>query len=75
MEDTTTLSHEHVVTGQLRDLSGKASTAKRGFFVHLVLMLDADSERTVGLIEQSRWCRSSEAVRIRSARGQPEVGS
>lgn len=61
VEDTTTLSYAHAVAGQLGDLGGKVDSAKRGYWVHSVLLLNAQSARTVGLIEQQRWCRSSEA--------------
>lgn len=61
VEDTTTLSYAHAVVEQLGDLGGKAKGHKRGFWVHSVLLLDANSERTVGLVEQQRWCRSRES--------------
>ena len=57
LEDTTTLSYEHAVVAELGDLGGDARSRKRGFHVHSVLLVDAQSERTVGLIEQSRWQR------------------
>lgn len=60
VEDTTTLSYSHAVAEQLGDLGGKSGSAKRGFWVHSVLLLDAPRARTVGLIEQQRWCRASE---------------
>lgn len=61
VEDTTTLSYRHGVAPELGDLGGHAGSTKRGFWVHSVLLLDAASERTVGLIEQRRWCRASAA--------------
>ncbi|MDJ0871178.1 MAG: IS4 family transposase [Gammaproteobacteria bacterium] len=61
VEDTTTLSYEHAVVAELGDLGGDARSAKRGFFVHSVLLLDAESAHTVGLIEQARWRRDSAA--------------
>jgi len=60
VEDTTVLSYAHAVAAQLGDLGGKAQSAKRGYWVHSVLLLDRPSARTVGLIEQQRWCRSHE---------------
>lgn len=61
VEDTTVLSYGHAVAQQLGDLGGKAESAKRGYWVHSVLLLDSASGRTVGLIEQQRWCRAREA--------------
>lgn len=61
VEDTTTLSFSHeAATEELGDLGGPAGKrAKRGFQVHSVLLVDAPSERTLGLAEQQRWCRDS----------------
>ena len=70
VEDTTTLSYEHAVVAELGDLGGDARSAKRGFFVHSVLLLDAESARTVGLIEQERWQRESTARGQRHRRRQ-----
>lgn len=61
VEDTSALSYEHAVVAELGDLGGDARSAKRGFFVHSVLLLDAESGRTVGLIDQERWKRESAA--------------
>ena len=61
VEDTTTLSYAHAVAEVLGDLGGKAASRKRGFLVHSVLLLEANTGRTVGLIEQERWCRASAA--------------
>ncbi len=57
VEDTTTLSYKHSAVGELGDLGGPASSHKRGFIVHSVLLVERESGRTVGLIEQQRWCR------------------
>ena len=70
VEDTTTLSYEHAVVAELGDLGGDERSAKRGFFVHSVLLLDAESGRTVGLIEQERWKRESAARGQRHQRRQ-----
>lgn len=61
LEDTTTLSYEHGVVSELGDLGGDARSAKRGFFVHSVLLVDAQSGSSVGLIEQERWRREPQA--------------
>ena len=57
LEDSTSLSYAHAVVKELGDLGGPAKSKKRGFIVHSVLMVEAESGRTVGLIEQERWCR------------------
>jgi len=57
VEDTTSLSYGHGVMEELGDLGGPAASRQRGYLVHSVLLLVADSGRTLGLIEQERWCR------------------
>lgn len=60
VEDTTTLSYAHdAARDDLGDLGGPAGGHKRGFQVHSVLLVDAAGERTLGLVEQQRWCRDS----------------
>ncbi len=59
VEDTTTLSYAHSATHELGDMGGKAKSQKRGFHVHSVLLVDPQSEDTVGLIAQHRWCRDT----------------
>lgn len=57
LEDTTSLSYSHSVTSELGDLGGKADSAKRGYLVHSVLLVDPRREGVVGLLDQQRWCR------------------
>ena len=57
LEDRTILSYGHAAVKELGDLGGPAKSKKRGFVVHSVLMVEAESGRTLGLIEQERWCR------------------
>ena len=45
------------MVAELGDLGGKVDSQKRGFIVHSVLLLAADGGRTLGLLEQARWCR------------------
>jgi hypothetical protein len=61
VEDTTTLSYAHGVAAELGTTGSRAQAKQRGYLVHSVLLLDATSERTVGLIEQRRWCRDDAA--------------
>ena len=70
LEDSTSLSYAHAVVDELGDLGGPASSNKRGFIVHSVLIVEAASGRTVGLIEQERWCRE---VAQRGQRHQPKT--
>ena len=57
VEDTTTLGYRHSVSRELGDIGGPESSVARGFIVHSVLLIDAASEHTLGLVEQQRWCR------------------
>jgi len=57
VEDTTTLAYAHSVAEELGDLGGREQSQQRGWFAHSVLLLEADSGRTLGLMEQERWCR------------------
>ena len=66
VEDRTTLFSAHGAVEALGDWGGKTHARGRGFIVHSVLMLAADSGRTRGLLEQSRWQR---AVSARDAAG------
>ncbi len=59
VEDTTSLSYAHSVVEELGIVSSRKEAKRRGLMVHSVLLLDADSERTLGLIEQQRWCRDA----------------
>lgn len=69
VEDTTTLSYRHAsAREELGDLGGKAESSHRGFFVHSVLLLERETGLTVGLIEQSRWCRDGQRRGQRHAR-------
>ena len=57
VEDTTSLTYSHAAAAGL-GLTGSQQDVKRsGFLVHSVLLLDAVSEQTVGLIEQQHGCR------------------
>ena len=56
VEDTTSVSYPHAAAG-LGLTGGKQAAKRNGFMVHSVLLLDAQSECTVGLIAQRHWCR------------------
>jgi hypothetical protein len=63
VEDTTVLSYEHEAAEALGDLGGPASSEKRGYHVHSVLLLEAETGRTLGLVEQRLWCREGRGSR------------
>lgn len=58
LEDTTSLSFRHSVAEELGYI-GPTSQKKKGMQVHSVLLLNARSKETLGLIEQTRWCRQA----------------
>lgn len=61
VEDTTSVSYTHAGAQTLGALSNHKDAKRRGYEVHSVLLLDADSEHTLGLIEQQVWCREAAA--------------
>lgn len=56
MEDTTSLSYRHEVASELGKL-GKSTDKSRGWWVHSVLLVQADTLQTIGLAHQEWWCR------------------
>lgn len=68
IQDTTTLSYSHSVSGKLGDLGGPDGQAGSGFWVHSALLVDAESEQTIGLIEQDYWQRAKGSRGIRHQR-------
>lgn len=70
VEDTTSVSYTHAVAGELGVTSNKKNAKRKGFQVHSVLLLDAESETTVGLVEQSHWCREPQDYGKKHARRQ-----
>lgn len=60
LEDTTNVTFTHEVAQQLGYTSSSPQSRKGGFQVHSILMMDADSQKTIGLIEQNRWVRELE---------------
>ena len=57
VEDSTSVSYTHAVAAGLGTTGSQKEAKCKGFLVHAVLLLDAGSEDTVGLIEQRDWCR------------------
>jgi hypothetical protein len=56
LEDTTSLSYKHQVASELGKL-GKVKDKARGWWVHSVLLLNAHTTQTLGLVHQEWWCR------------------
>lgn len=59
IEDTTTLSYKHQAASELGYTSNSPSAKSKGFNVHSILLLSMCSGRSIGLIEQSWYCRDS----------------
>ncbi|MGZ5029982.1 MAG: IS4 family transposase [Methylobacter sp.] len=57
VEDSTSLSYTHTVAAELGITGSKQDAKRHGFLAHSILLLDAVSENTVGLIAQQHWCR------------------
>lgn len=70
IEDTTTLSYSHTVKKELGPTSTKADARTGGYVVHTTMLMDAEQEKTVGLIAQERWCRDSKAHGKKHQRGE-----
>lgn len=70
LEDTTTLSYAHAAAAELGATSSQRDAKQRGFLVHSVLLLAAQSDRTLGLIEQRHWIRERSRFGHKHARKQ-----
>jgi hypothetical protein len=57
VEDSTSISYTHAVAAELGLTSNNQDAKRNGFLAHSVLLLDAVSEHTLGLIAQQHWCR------------------
>ena len=67
LEDTTSLNFRHAVAEELGYI-GPPRQKKKGMQVHSVLLLKAESQETLGLIEQSRWLRQASALASKNQR-------
>lgn len=56
-EDSTVLSYAHDVD-DLGDVGGPSSSTTRGIWVHSAILVDPETERTLGLVAQHRWVRN-----------------
>jgi len=59
IEDTTTISYKHKAADELGYTSNSPSAKSKGFNVHSVLLLSEKTGRSIGLIEQSWYCRDN----------------
>lgn len=57
IEDSTSLSYKHSVGKELGFTGNTKNTKKKGYIVHSTMLMDAEKEKTIGLITQERWCR------------------
>ena len=67
LEDTTSLNFRHSVADELGYI-GPPRQKKKGMQVHSVLLLNAESKETLGLVEQSRWLRQASALASKNQR-------
>jgi hypothetical protein len=70
VEDSTSLSYTHAVAAELGITSSKQDAKRNGFLAHSILLLDAVSENTVGLIAQQHWCRDRDSYGKKHTRKQ-----
>lgn len=68
IEDSTSLSYEHSVREELGLTGNNKRAKKRGYIVHSTMLMDAEKEKTLGLIAQERWCRDVDSFGKRSKR-------
>lgn len=57
-EDSTVLSYAHDVD-DLGDVGGPEGSTTQGIWVHSALLVDPQTERTLGLVAQQRWVRDA----------------
>ena len=70
VEDSTSVRYTHAAAAGLGTTGSQKEAKRKGFLVHSVLLLDAGSEDTVGLIEQRDWCREPDSYGKKHARKQ-----
>jgi hypothetical protein len=70
VEDTTTVSYQHAAAAQLGVTGSQRKAKRRGYQAHSVLLLDAQSEETVGLLDQKVWRREPDKHGKKHARKQ-----
>jgi hypothetical protein len=58
-EDSTVLSYAHDAD-DLGDVGGPSSSTTRGIWAHSAILVEPETERTLGLVAQHRWVRDPE---------------
>ncbi|MDR2187317.1 MAG: hypothetical protein LBE62_04590 [Azonexus sp.] len=61
IEDSTSVVYAHAVAAQLGTTGSQANARQRGYMVHSVFLVAEQTECTLGLLEQRRWCRDDAA--------------
>ncbi|WP_124013315.1 IS4/Tn5 family transposase DNA-binding protein [Shewanella psychromarinicola] len=62
LEDTSTLCYRHNLTKELGHTGAYKQSSSKGMLAHTVLMVDAETEHTIGLGAQHRWCRKMKTL-------------
>lgn len=68
IEDSTTLSYTHSACEELGFTGNNKRAKKKGYIVHSTMLIDAEKEKTLGLIAQERWCRDKDSFGKRTKR-------
>lgn len=69
IEDTTSLVYSHELSKQLGYTGNNPQAKSKGYQVHSTMLVDAMTERTIGLIAQNRWCRKQSEYGKSTQRG------
>ena len=59
IEDTTSVVYRHSLSKELGYTGNNKDAKSKGYQVHSTILLDADTEMTIVLSSQNRWCRST----------------
>lgn len=70
LEDTTSIGYAHGASTDLGATGSRRDAKQRGYQVHSVLLLAAQGDRTLGLIEQRHWIRDKATFGQKHARKQ-----
>lgn len=68
IDDSTSVVYSHEASKMLGYTTNKVDAKNRGYLVHSTVLLDADTEKTLGLISQNRWCREKKDYGKRNSR-------
>lgn len=68
IDDSSSIVYKHEASKLLGYTTNKIDAKSRGFMVHSTILLDAASEKTLGLISQNRWCRAKSDYGKRDSR-------